>query len=322
MVKTLPQLFLIKGKETFLKQQYLNNLISKLSKDKTNWIDVNIYYCDEHDILGIIQDSTLFPSFNRYRVNILKNIDKVPKDYQDKLVDFFEKPVSKSIFILITSEEDSNKNFLKRISKIKKLKEINCKTLKYRELVQWVKNKAKDRNKNISNEAISILLTNSGNNLLNLNNEIEKLCIFCRHISNIGKKEINEAIKKNIKEDVFRLIDNICEKKVTEAINILDNMFIFNESAVKIVGALAWQLKRMIKAKILINKDGYNTYEAIKEAGINFYFKDKFISQINNFSLTDLKEGLKKLVYVDIGIKRSVLSPKLALESFIIDMAK
>ncbi len=319
MVNSLPNLYFIRGKETFLKNQYLKEIKSRFLEGKSDWINFETYFADEDNISCITSNASLFPSYNKYRVSIIKNIDKLPKSSQKIFLDFLKIIPDKSIIILVTSPEDANTAFLTKLSRLKDVKKVKCDPLKGKKLHDWIlENVKKKSGKIISYDAVSMLIEKADIDLLSLDNEINKLILYS-HGENINIKHIDRLVENNVQYNVFKLIDCICSKDINLVTQILDRMFDYKESVVKIIGTLAWQLKRMLRAKVLI-KQGYNSYQVTKCLGINRYFSDKFIFQVRNFSLTDIKIAVKYLSYIDEEIKKSNVSEKLALEGFIMSL--
>jgi len=315
------KLYLLRGKETFLKQQHLEKTKSSFNTKNSKWINCEVYFADENDISKVTKDTLLFPSHNQFRVSIIKNIDKLPSYSQDKLLDFLKDVPAKSVVILVTSDEDISNNFINKLSKLKYLKQINCNSLRHKDLYQWIIANVKEKaDKKISKDAISMLLERTDTKLLNLNNEIEKLVLYSRNDKSIEVEHVNKLIERNVNYNVFKLIDNICEKNTIKAVYMLNQMLRYNVPITKIVGALGWQLGKMLRGKILMEEKKCTSWHVAKQLGISSYFANKFISQVNKFSLEDLKNAIDELVYIDNVIKRSVTPPKLILEKFLIDL--
>lgn len=322
MVTSLSKLYFIRGKETFLKRQYLKQIKSKFAEGASDWVNFETYFADEDDISHITSNASLFPSFNKYRVSTIKNIDKILKSSRKKLLDFLKNIPDKSVVILITSDKDSSNKFLTKLSKLKNIEKIKCKPLKKKQLYRWISKTVKEKSgKTISQGAVSMLIERTDTNLLNLNNEIDKLILYGRGENEIQVHHIDKLVKNNIEHNVFKLIDCICTKNINDITQIVDRMFTYRVSVIKIIGALAWQLRRMLRAHILMDA-GYKPYQVTKRLGVNRYFADKFISQVNNFSLTDIKHAIKGLSYIDEQVKKSNIPEKLALETFIIDLIR
>lgn len=313
------RLFLIKGKEDFLKKKYIEKIKSKYKNDKSNWVDIENYFADEDDISSITQTASLFPSRSKFKISIIKKIDKLPNKKQENFFNFLENLPQRSVIILVTSREEKNK-FIKKIEKIKKLKKIKCTPLKGKKLFQWIRKRVQKKGKKISSSAVSLLLERSEGNLFNVDSELEKLVLY-NDKDIIETEDVNALVSKNVHYHVFNLIDKICAKKLEEAMDILQQMFVHNISVAQMIGALGWQLRRMIKGKVLLEKEGKTPYQVTKILNIPRYFSDKYLSQISNFELADLNQACEELSYIDIQTKQSHISDKLALENFVLKLS-
>lgn len=318
MVKN-KKLFLIKGQESFLKKKHLEKIKSQYKNNRSNWVDIENYYADEDDVSNITQTASLFPSQDKFKVNVVKNIDELPAQKQKKFLSFLKNLPDRSVMILVTSGKKKNK-FIKKIEKMEDLKEINCKPLKGNKLFKWVKKRVNQKGKNISSPAVSLLLEKSEKDLFNIDSELEKLVLYTDK-DTITTKEIDLLITKNVHYHVFNLIDKACEKKVGEAMDILQQMFTHNIPVPKIVGALGWQLRRMVRGKILLERENKSPYQVTNILNIPKYFSDKYLSQLANFKLVGLIQACEELGSVDIKIKRSHISDELALQNFILRLS-
>ena len=70
---------------------------------------------------------------------------------------------------------------------------VEFKALYENELPAWVKIKIKEQSKTISDEAVGVLIAETGMNLLDLDNEIEKLALYCAKKNEIAVADVEKV---------------------------------------------------------------------------------------------------------------------------------
>ena len=120
--------------------------------------------------------------------------------------------------------------------------------------------------------------------------------------------------------DTFRLADAVGLKKCSLALYLLNRLSQEAIEPSEIVGVLGWHLRRMWKAKRLINK-GVDKSQVARTIGIPQFFMDSFFRQVGQFLMEDIETAISQLLKIDVATKTRKVSPFQELEQFIIRLS-
>jgi DNA polymerase-3 subunit delta len=90
-------------------------------------------------------------------------------------------------------------------------------------------------------------------------------------------------------------------------------MLTHGEDSVRIISLLAWQIKRLWRAKQMLNQGG-NEQKVASELQIIPFFAKRFFEQVKLYTEKDLMKNHALLLETDVKSKTSSLSTKLLLE--------
>ncbi len=177
----------------------------------------------------------------------------------------------------------------------------------------WLHTRARYYKKNISTRAAQKLVEDVGNNLAILDKHIEKLSIYLGDRASIDEKDIDALVGVDRDRTVFELTDAVAQKNVTLALKILNQMLTHGEDSVRIISLLAWQVKRLWRAKQILNGGG-DEPKVVSELQIIQFFAKRFFEQVKLYTEEDLTKKYALLLEVDVKSKTSSFSPQLLLE--------
>lgn len=169
------------------------------------------------------------------------------------------------------------------------------------QLDQWIKERFKRKCVAVGNEEITLLGELVGNNLWNLNNEINKICLFAKG-QRIDREMILDVVSVNPSSSVFKLIDLLSEKKAKEAIMTLETLVASGEESVAIFYMLVRHFRIMSEVKDLKERD-YKAGEIAKIIKEHPFVVNKIFGQVKNFNSEKLQKIYSELLNIDTGFK-------------------
>ena len=177
-----------------------------------------------------------------------------------------------------------------------------------------VRQAIKRRQATIDEDALELLLSRVGDSLSTVVLEVEKLCLYDKHIT---IEAVDKLVSKPLDENVFSLTSAILQKDRQKIFSIYKDLMVLNEEPVKLIVLIAGQLRLMYQVKLLDRK-GYNDKEIGKILAINPY-RLKYIRQEGKeFDLDELLKRLNDLAKLDEAIKTGKIDKKIGLELFLI----
>lgn len=313
-------IFLIYGEESFLMEQKLQALKKEYDCNEEN-MNLSIYRGDEDDLKEVYEDLITPPFFTDKKMVILKNAyflttKKIKKDEQE--LELFEKCLEntseETIFIIyyVGKDLDERKKLVKKLRSAAKVYEID--KVNHYKLSDSIRQAIKRRDAKIDDGALELLLSRLGDSLNNAAVEVEKLCLYSKHIT---YEIVDKLVSKPLDENVFALTSAILQKDQQKMFEIYHDLMVLNEEPIKLIVLIAGQMRLIYQVKLLDRK-GYNDKEIGKILSINPY-RLKYIRQEGrDYDLNELLKCLDDLSKLDVEIKTGKIDKKIGLELFMI----
>lgn len=312
------------GDNEYSKKKTLENIIKEVLGNNVSDLNYETYYSDEIDLTSILEKAYIESFFTSKRIIVIKFLSiEYLEDLSDvdkkALLKYIKSPSNTALLILLIYKDTfrKTKGFLNELAKYIEITEF--KLPKEQEIIFFIKDKCKKFGKNIAKDAIDILVEKSGNDLLNLENELNKLFLYVKDKSYIDAKDIENVIIDSKTRNIFELTTFVGLKKLNDSLIILNNIFKQEEDASVILVSIVRHFRRIWITKSLAAK-GKREFEIAKALKVKEYFVYNVLKQINNFSYDDLAGNFEKLLKVDLNIKTSSISSRFILEELIIDL--
>ena len=202
------------------------------------------------------------------------------------------------------------------------------KTLANTELINWIKKQVASQGANISNQTAQTLISLIGNNLWQINNELNKLVNYKIGLEpsmipggnsinkNIEVADIEKLTKGKFDENIFALTDAISNKNKTLAIKLLDEQYSAGLTDSYLLSMFIRQFKILLQIRQALDS-GLTSRKITSELKLHPFVIQKGISQVRNFNLLRLKNILTKLVTIDSNIKNGRSNGKTMLNLLI-----
>lgn len=208
----------------------------------------------------------------------------------------------------------------KRVYRLdKKICVVKVDKMKGRQLEAAAKNLFEIRGKQIGRVELRIFCSMMQENDLNIvENEVEKLCCYVGN-KDISKEDIKTLFLKNNYDDIFDLVNPIANKKIKEAIKVLNELIYKGEKIPYILNMIERQFTRLIKIKILLNCKE-NKQNIMHRLNIRSdYGYDVTVSQSKKFTFKQLKNATKLCIEAEAKMKSSTVDSKTIMELLIIN---
>jgi DNA polymerase-3 subunit delta len=267
----------------------------------------------------VLDELRTLPFLTERRVVLVKGADKFISENRELLEKYFDNPCPTGILILTVSSWPAQTRLAKKLPSVGKLFSV-AQPKRWqlpRRLVQYAKDA---HDKTISEAAAELLIELSGDELVRLYGEVDKLALFAHNEKSITEQHIELLIGHNRIFGVFTVIDAVIAGDITQAIYRLRTMFAEDKSAeYTIVGAFAFHFRRMFGAKVLL-ENGIDTSEIAKRLRI-WGDRDSFFAQLRKVSLKQIGAILQQLAATDYAIKTGQTKAEVAAEQLVLRLA-
>ena len=305
------------GDEEFNIEQEILKLKSKLDK---NFLDMSFKTYDNPKFADLVAILRTQPMMFGKMLIIIKANDYFNKAFEDKELKQIEEALegnNDNLDIVFVAEyprnegkkPDSRKKFFKLLSKYNVKEFPSIPTYKTAELEAWIKKHAKDLN--FTSDAVTALISQVGNNLRELNGEIEKLKLFIYPNKNVSKEMVQEYCISN--EDLFAFSDFLMKGETDKALleyrKLLEKKFVL-----EIVSALQTMIRKWITLKAKASE--YSAFDLSKMTGMHEYVVKLNLQKLKNTSLKDLVKLKQNLTDAEFKIKSGqALDPDTEVEN-------
>ena len=318
-------IYLLYGEETFLLNQQLKK-IKKIFGETVKGI--NYIIIDENNIQELISDIET-PAFGyptkliiAKNTGIFKREGKgktggTSKELKDKINDYLKENIEQinSTVILVFVEDEVEKNSI--YNTIEKIGQVcNFEEQKPFQIIKRLKSICSAYKVNVSDDTLQYLIECCGTNMQNLINEIRKLIGYAGENGTIQKQDIDKLCIKKIESVIFDLTDNLGQKKVKEAMDVLYNLIASKEPIQKILITLYNHFKKLYFTKLAIasNKD-IATSLNLKPNQI--FLVNKYKMQAKGFKTEELRKIVPELEDLDYNYKIGLIDLNVGLDAII-----
>ena len=227
--------------------------------------------------------------------------DSELEDIEDALKN---NPETLNIVFVVKLPREENKKLDSRRKLYKILNQFNSqefqtfKTYKIAEISAWIKQQAKNKNISIKDDATSLLIEQIGNNLRQLDTELEKLKLIAYPDKQITKDMVSEISISN--QDLFNLTELIIQSRKDKALLEFKKL-IDKKHPLEILSAIQTMLRKWILLKI--KSKNHSSIELAKITGMHEFVVKQTLTKLKNTATADLIRLKENLFEAECKIK-------------------
>lgn len=324
-IGNLQSIYLLYGEELFLLESCLKKIRSLFGECIKG---INYILLDEQNVSEIISDIET-PSFGyEKKLIIARNTNLLKKEgkrkdtelskIKDKLTNYINENINiinESVVLVFVEEEvDEKSELFKSIDK----NGITCKFdfQKPFQIEKRIKDICNGYKVEISSSTIKYFMECCGTNMQDLINEIRKLIEYVGEGGTIEKKDIDLLSIKKLESVIFDLTDNLGNKNISGAMQVLQNLIYAKEPLAKILITLYNHFKKLYFTKIASNTNK-DLIVALNLKPNQTFLTTKYKTQSRYFEEKDLRAILQELCDLDYEFKSGKIDLQVGLETII-----
>ena len=318
-------IYLLYGEDTFLLEQQLN----KIKKNFGETIKgINYIYIDENNVQELIADIET-PAFGYSKKLIIARNTGIfkrevkgrnggaPKELKDKINNCLKENIeiiNESVIIVFVENQVEKNSIYNTIEKIGIV--CNFEEQKPFQIIKRLKSVCNAYKVNVAENTLQYLIESCGTNMQDLINEIRKLIEYAGENGTIQKQDIDKLCIKKIESIIFDLTDNLGQKKVKEAMEVLYNLIASKEPIQKILITLYNHFKKLyfVKLAIFYNKD---IALSLQLKPNQIFLVNKYKTQAKGFKTSELRKIIQELENLDYKYKIGLIDLNVGLESIL-----
>ncbi|MCK4739617.1 MAG: DNA polymerase III subunit delta [Deltaproteobacteria bacterium] len=320
-VNKLKPVYFLFGDEYFLTEEEslrIKGLV--LGGGSFDSMNYSCYYAGDRlnpmDASEVVMVANTLPAFAEKRIVIIKGAESLKATDCKGFLEYVKNPAPSTVLVFLAKGWKVTKTsaFFKAIDKAGGVKQYY--TLDDRELLRWVIDYAKKEGKTIASETAKRLLDATGGMLTDIKGELDKLILYVGTREEIVSTDVETSVIDIKEETAFELADAIASRNLTLAFSRFAKLE--GEEPLKVLGAVAWQFRILIKVKALLAKgqSGQALARTLRIRGDKVASYTRICEKIKGRELIDI---IYKLRQVDTDIKSSGIPKNMVLPRLIIE---
>ena len=224
-----------------------------------------------------------------------------------------ELPEDSFVFFRETEIDKRNKNY-------KILEDhgmvFECKYQKPEMIVKILERQAISQGRHISADAVSLMVTGIGSDLVRLINEVNKLSHLVGEGETIQASHVREVCELSLSARIFDLTDGIAENNKEKSFTMLQVLLADKMPPQQIMSSIGRHFMQLYNVRCLLDR-GASKNEIISALSVHEFVASKLIRQAKVYTQALVSRKIKLISDMDIAIKSGTMDPVNALEVII-----
>ncbi|MCR4750217.1 MAG: DNA polymerase III subunit delta [Lachnospiraceae bacterium] len=312
--RSFKRCYLLYGDEDYLRKQYKDKLVKALCPDGDT-MNFNRYEGKDIDIDRVIDQAETMPFFADKRLILIED-SGLCKSGGEKLADYLGDSSPDTVIILNESSVDKRSRLFKAAGSNGRAVEFTRQSEET--LKKWILGRVRKEKKNIDARALENFLEKTGDDMMTINNELEKLFSYVMNKDTITADDVDRIITVSTSSKVFDMIAAMAEKKQSKALDMYHDLLVHKETPFGILALITRQFNMMLQVYEL-KDDGHSSSHIAKAVGIPPFVEAKYEKQLKNFTYSRLRKALRDCAAADEAVKIKGMNPELSVELLIIE---
>ena len=293
----LSPVYLIHGEESFFTNNIIKTISNAVINEDSADFDLKKIYgkkSDETQENQLIDFVKRFPLSGDYSLLIVKDSKNISTDFKNVIL-YIENYNPKTILVLsFNSSVDKRKKIYK--SSLKNGIVFESKKIYENQIYSWIENQCKYKSLNLHPNSIKIIADFTGNDLSQIDNELEKLKLNSKEEELIRPEEVEDIIGFSKEYNFFELTKVIGKNNYDKSLELVTYM---SKNTKKYPMPLIIGTVYSFFNKLFIYHSIENKSEASKLLGINPYFINEYREASNVFSMKRISKIFGYLLEAD-----------------------
>ncbi len=300
--------YLITGKDVFLGDNAYRLIKEslKIEMPEFNEVKFNDIEVDFEAVVNALQSPAVFSDNKIVYVDLTSKYTKIKSI--EKLNDYLNSKEYYNVLIVRVGENsETTKLFDNKI-----FTQIDCEGISRDIATKLIVSEVKKLGKNITTEAINVILDYTNSDLQSCMNEVNKLCNYVD--SQVSCKEVNDIVAKSLEYKIYELTEALARKNVDRVYSILADLKNKKNGYQGLIALIYAHFRRLLH--ISITK--LSIMEYVDLFGVKEYAVKKSIEQVKLFKPKKLKEITDMCIDLEYKIKTSQITSVNAVDMLVI----
>ena len=296
----------------------IDDEVKKIVKNN-NYLTMNL---NRITIPEVLQEASYYSIDNNKKYIVVSNAYlfgnvKTDDKYIDELINYLNNPNPNTVLIFTTL---NGIDLRKKITKIikDKYKLINILPMDRKSLFDFVKKEVQNNKYSIDYDSISYLINNSYDNIDIILKELDKIYLYYNKPCKIVLKDIEKIVGSALDNNNFHFVSSVIDKNLDKSLSLFKDLKVYKVEPVVLINLLAREYRLMYYLK-KYQKRRLSMKDICIKLNLQEWQVNKLYNNSLKYSEEELKDNLKTLANIDLGIKSGKLDKDIALISFMIE---
>lgn len=297
--KTPAAVYWIAGDEPLLVQEACD--LVRTSARQQGFSERKVFYADKKDqwLEAIAEANALSLFADKCLIDIRTSVGKLDHSI---VLDYLERPSQDSIILICTDKVESSSQKTQWF----KAMEQACAfvpviPLDNSRFPQWLAERARRKQVNLSADGIKLLAEHTEGNLLAAVQELDKLALQFGSAP-ISAEQVEAGVGDSAHYEVFSINDALLGGDAATALKILGSLKLEGDNPLAILGALSRELRQLATAAEDISK-GMNAATAMRQVGVWDKRQSVFSRALQRLSFRHTREIIRQMAAIDQAVK-------------------
>ena len=321
----LKPIYLLFGEQAFLARKAFDALFAACVKGGPRGFNEQIFLGESISGGDVASAASTLPMMGPRRTIVVRNVDKLKKDAQERLATYCASPSSTTVLLLLGSDGsrkalDGRGKLAKSIKKAGRWCEF--KKLYGRNLHGWIEAEAKRQKKRLQRGAAQYLEDVAGTDLAQIHNGLELAALFVGDGPEITVDDLSAVMTGRKQEALWDLLDDLGERRGESALRNLQRCWSQGEEAISVLNLARRRVLQILAAESAIAR-GMRRDEALRAAGVAPNMAWKWDKQLGRYRLPELVRARRRMLQADSDVKGGLrIDRRWAVERAIVDIIR
>lgn len=307
------QIYLFTGAEDYLRLQYRDKLCQALMPEGES-MNFSRFQGKGTDIQGVISLGETMPFFAPRRLIVLEDTGFFKNACAD-LPEYLERIPDYLYLLFVETEVDKRNKLYKTVKKLGRIVEFGVQD--DRTLTRWVLGMLKRENKKITQQDMELLLLFTGNDMGNIEREVDKLLCYTMDRDVITGEDIKAVCTTRTTNKIFDMVRAVTERNQKKALQLYYDLLALKEPPMRILFLLARQFRQLLQVKEL-SQDGMDQNSIAAKLGIQGFVVRNCSNLARSYTREALEQAVEDFTQAEEDVKTGKLGDVLSVELLIV----
>jgi len=307
------------GEDDYRREQTLKQLLDAVLPEGARALNLDQIRPGEAETGSILGSAKTPPFLSARRVVLVRGVDALSPLQQEELLAYLDDPSPTTCLVLNGARLDLRTRLAAALQKkgvVLRFDRLGAASMK-----DSLQEAARSRGKQISPEAIELLIALAGDDLRQSISGVEKATLFVGDREEIGPQDIEALVGETRTRSIFQLTDAIGARDLEAALRCLDSLLENGEEPLPMLGMLARQIRLLFRAKTL-HERGATSSEIARTLGVPPRPAAALAEQGASLSWQQLAGAHQCLYRADLAIKTGRAGAPAVLQRLVWDLCE